>query len=110
MFGIPWDFPLQFGSEGKVEDKKQTILDDFKALKLVCWDTNTQTVVYENWQTSFDTALDVYAQLIPADTDVTSSSKRQRPPDPARSDSKMDMLLERLRLSGSPEHVPSYSK
>jgi hypothetical protein len=110
VFGIPWDFPLQFGSEGKVEDKKQTILDDFKALKLVCWDTNTQTVVYENWQTSFDTALDVYAQLIPADTDVTSSSKRQRPPDPARSDSKMDMLLERLRLSGSPEHVPSYSK
>jgi hypothetical protein len=104
--GIPFNFALEFGSE----DKKQTILDDFKALKLVCWDADTEKIVYETSESKFDTPLDVYRQLIPADTDVASSRKRHKPAAPVRSDSKMDMLLERLRLSGSPEHVPSYSK
>jgi hypothetical protein len=97
--GIPFNFALELGAE----DKKQTILDDFKALKLVCWDAATQTIVYETWETKFDTPLDVYTQLIP-------SKKRPRSAGPVRSDRKMDMLLERLRLSGSAEHVFQYSK
>jgi hypothetical protein len=81
VLGIPFNFVLVFGSE----DKKQTILDDFKALKLVCWDADTQRIVYETWESEFDTPLDVYRQLIPANTDVipvnvdvATSSKRAR--------------------------------
>jgi hypothetical protein len=97
VLGIPWNFPLRFESEdGTEEDKKQTILDDFKALKLVRWDVETKKVVCENWESSFDTPLDVYEQLIVVDTDTASSGKRQRRDD-------LGMLLERLRLSAGIE-------
>jgi hypothetical protein len=93
VLGMPWNFPLRFVSEdGKEEDTKQTILDDFKALKLVRWDVETKKVVFENWESSFDTPLDVYEQLMAEDTDVASSGKRPRR-------EGLDMLLERLRLS-----------
>jgi hypothetical protein len=93
VLGIPWNFPLRFNEEnGKEEDKKQTILDDFRALKLVRWNREKGTVVCENWESSFDTPLDVYQQLIDVDTDETPSSKRPRRDD-------LGMLLERLRLS-----------
>jgi hypothetical protein len=79
--GIPFNFPLEFRSEYK----KRTILDDFKCLKLVCWDADMKKVVYETWESKFDTPLDVYRQLIRADTDVipanadvASPSKRAR--------------------------------
>ena len=94
---------VRFHKNDQTEFKHQTILDDFRALKLVCWDAATQTIVYETWETKFDTPLDVYTQLIP-------SKKRPRSAGPVRSDRKMDMLLERLRLSGSAEHVFQYSK
>ena len=85
VFGIPWNFELRFWKQGEVEHKKQTILADFKALKLVRWDVETKKVVCENWESSFDTPLDVY-------TDVAPSNKRPRP-------EGLDILLERLRLS-----------
>jgi hypothetical protein len=111
VLGIPWNFPLRFESEdGTEEDKKETILDDFKALKLVRWDGDK--VVFENWESSFDTPLDVYEQLIAEDTDEASldvyeqlmvedtdeasSKKRHREDD-------LGMLLERLRLSAGVE-------
>ncbi len=97
VFGIPWNFSLRFVFEdGIEEDKKQTILDDFKALKLVRWDVETKKVVCENWESSFDTPLDVYEQLIAVDTDAASSGKRPRRDD-------LGMLLERLRLSSGVE-------
>ena len=96
VFGIPWNFELRFRIGDKVEHKKQTILDDFKALKLVRWDGEKGTVVFENWKSSFDTPLDVYEQLIAEDTDVASSKKRHREND-------LGMLLERLRLSAGVE-------
>jgi hypothetical protein len=93
VLGIPWNFPLRFNEEnGTEEDKKQTILDDFKALKLVCWDGGKGRVVCENWESSFDTPLDVYEHLIAKNTDEAPSTKRQRRDD-------LGMLLERLRLS-----------
>jgi hypothetical protein len=76
--GIPWNFPLRFWNKDEVEHKKQTILDDFKGLKLVRWDAETKEVVSEDWQSTFDTPLDVYQQLIAVDTDEASSSKRPR--------------------------------
>jgi hypothetical protein len=82
--GIPWNFVLRFDSGDRVEDKKQAILDDFKALKLVRWDAETNEVVCEDWQSSFDNSLDVYQQLIP----------RKRP-----REGDLGVLLERLRLS-----------
>jgi hypothetical protein len=92
VLGIPCNFELRFKSEdGTEEDKKQTILDDFKALKLVRWDVETKTVVCENWESSFDTPLEVYEHPITVDTDAASSGKRPR--------LGLDMLLERLRLS-----------
>jgi hypothetical protein len=105
VLGIPWNFPLRFESkDGTEEDKKETILDDFKALKLVRWDGDK--VVFENWESSFDTPLDVYEQLmaednvyeqlIAEDTDEASSKKRTRK-------EGLDMLLERLRLSAGVE-------
>ncbi len=48
VFGIPWNFALRFWNEDEVEHKKQTILDDFKALKLVRWDADTKKVVHED--------------------------------------------------------------
>jgi hypothetical protein len=91
VLGIPWNFPLRFTKEnGTEEDKKETILDDFKALKLVRWDGDK--VVCENWETSFDTPLDVYEKLIAEDTDEPSLGKRSRRDD-------LGILLERLRLS-----------
>jgi hypothetical protein len=93
VFGIPWNFPLRFKEENGIEeDKKQTILDDFKALKLVCWDGEKGRVVCENWESSFDTPLDVYEQLIDVDNDEASLGKRPRRDD-------LGILLERLRLS-----------
>ena len=105
VLGIPWNFPLRFEPEdGTEEDKKETILDDFKALKLVRWDGDK--VVFENWESSFDTPLDVYEQLIDEDnvyeqliaedTDEASSKKRTRK-------EGLDMLLERLRQSAGVE-------
>jgi hypothetical protein len=95
VLGMPWNFPLRFVSEdGTEEDTKQTILDDFKALKLVRWDGDK--VVFENWESSFDTPLDVYEHLIAVDTEEASSNKRQRRDD-------LGMLLERLRLSAGVE-------
>ena len=96
---MPWNFPLRFVSEdGTEEDTKQTILDDFKALKLVRWDVETKKVVCENWETSFDTPLDVYEHLIAVDTEETSSKKRQRR-------DNLGMLLDRLRLSAGAELI-----
>jgi len=94
VFGIPWNFELRFRIGDKVEHKKQTILDDFRALKLVRWDGDK--VVFENWESSFDTPLDVYEQLMAEDTDEASSKKRSRRDD-------LGMLLERLRLSAGVE-------
>jgi hypothetical protein len=83
--GIPWNFALRSDSKDSgLEYKNQTILDDFKALKLVRWDAGTQKVVCEDWQSSFDHELDVYQQLIP----------RKRP-----REGDLGVLLERLRLS-----------
>ena len=45
--GILYSFELIKGSE----DKKAIILQDFKALTLVCWDKKTGNVVEENWDT-----------------------------------------------------------
>ena len=59
VFGIPWNFESRCRIGDNVENKKQTILDDFRALKLVRWDVETKEVVCENWETSFDTPLDV---------------------------------------------------
>ena len=99
VLGMPWNFPLRFVSEdGTEEDTKQTILDDFKALKLVRWDVETKKVVCENWETSFDTPLDVYEHLIAVDTEETSSKKRQRR-------DNLGMLLDRLRLSAGAELI-----
>jgi hypothetical protein len=96
VFGIPWNFELRFRIGDKVENKTQTILDDFKALKLVRWDGEKNKVMCENWETSFDTPLDVYEHLIAKDTDEAPSGKRRRPDD-------LGMLLERLRLSAGLE-------
>jgi hypothetical protein len=98
VFGIPWNFELRFWKQGEVERKKDTILDDFKALKLVRWDVETKKVVCENWETSFDTPLDVYEHLIAKNTDVAPSNKRRRA-------GGLDMLLERLRLSAGAELI-----
>jgi hypothetical protein len=96
VLGIPWNFELRFKKDGEVEHKKQTILDDFKALKLVRWDAEKKEVVRENWESVFDKPLDVYQKLIPGDTDGASSKKRHREND-------LGMLLERLRLSAGVE-------
>jgi hypothetical protein len=48
VFGIPWNFPFRFWNKDETEHKKQTILDDFKGLKLVRWDTETKEVVRED--------------------------------------------------------------
>ncbi len=44
VLGIPCNFELRFWIGDKVEHKKQTILDDFKALKLVRWDREKSKV------------------------------------------------------------------
>jgi hypothetical protein len=97
VLGIPLNFPLRFKEEDKTEeDKKQTILDDFKCLKLVSWDAEAKIVVCEDWESSFDTPLDVYEHLIAKDTDEALLGKRRRRDD-------LGMLLERLRLSAGVE-------
>ena len=47
VFGILYSFVLVKDAE----DMKATILQDFKALTLVCWDENTETIVEETWLT-----------------------------------------------------------
>lgn len=74
VVGVLYSFKLV----NDVEDFKETILQDFQALTLVCWDENTATIVEETWSTG---------PLLPG----TLIKKRLR-------DTGLAALLESLRL------------
>jgi len=78
--GIAYNFALKVGSECK----KTTILQDFKAMKLVCWDEEQQIIVEENWESSLEEQL----------TPTPPHAKRSKLDPP-----QMSRLLESLKLT-----------
>ena len=59
MYGMLYNCEYQT----RTENTKITVLDDFKALKLVRWDAFSKAVK-DNWETSFSRPLDVYEELL----------------------------------------------
>lgn len=77
VVGVLYSFELV----NDVEDFKETILQDFKALTLVCWENITKTIVEETWSTG---------PILPGML-VRERLKRLR-------ETELDVLLESLRL------------